>query len=169
MFRLDYPEYDSGQFSIEEASLDQDEIQFLPELKEADSVLCDPKFEEPFIKKHYIAIGRAGIPLRPYIRLMYLKHTNEWSYENLVSNVNESTSLRKFCRIPIDVTIPHSSTLARLTKKYGENYLRRIFQIVDKRIGRKNTNSKSGETSRFRQFLRSAADAIKKTIKPSKQ
>ncbi|MDD4494329.1 MAG: transposase [Eubacteriales bacterium] len=160
MFRLDYPEYVDGQFSIFEASLNPGEVTLPDDLKKADEALGDPKFEEPFIKKFDINIGRAGIPIRPYTRLMYLKYINSWGYETLVQQVSESMVLRRFCRIPIDTPVPHSTTLIRLNKKYGDSSIKRIFNAVDHRINK---------GSHLLDFIRSAVAAVKRVVSDKKR
>lgn len=160
MFRLDYPEYVGGQFSIVEASLNSEEINLPDELKKADEVLSNLKFEEPFIKKFNVHIGRAGIPIRPYTRMMYLKHINSWGYETLVQQVSDSLMLKRFCRIPIDTPVPHSTTLIRLNKKYGKNSFRRIFNAVNKKINNRN---------HFFGFFRQAADVVKRAVSEKKR
>jgi len=51
--------------------------------------------------------------------LMYLKHRYHLGYETLVSEVADSLSWRRFCRLALDAEAPHSTTLLKLTRRFG--------------------------------------------------
>lgn len=44
----------------------------------------DEKLIEPFKEHFNVTIGRGSFPVRPYIRLMYLKLRYDWGYENFL-------------------------------------------------------------------------------------
>lgn len=44
----------------------------------------------------------------------------------LVAEVSDSIQWRRFCRIPLDEAVPHSTTLIKLTKKYGNNTVQQL-------------------------------------------
>jgi len=128
MLRLDYPEIAKGQISIVEQLLPPEFLKLPPDLAKVDQILNDEKFEEPFIERFNVTIGRGSIPVRVYIRLMVLKYTSEWGYETLEKQVNDSITLKKFCRIPLDKPAPDSTTLIKLNKKYGEDIIKDLNQ-----------------------------------------
>jgi IS5 family transposase len=41
-------------------------------------------------------------------------------YESLCAEVSDSVSWRRFCRIPLDATVPHPTTLMKLTTRCGD-------------------------------------------------
>ena len=49
---------------------------------------------------------------------MFLKYRYRLGYESLCAEVSDSISWR-FCRIPLDVTVPHPTTLMKLTTGAG--------------------------------------------------
>jgi IS5 family transposase len=83
------------------------------ELAAIDRLLDDERFMSPFIVRFNCRIGRPTIPIETYLRLMYLKHRYHLGYETLVSEVADSLSLRRFCRVALDANVPHSTTLLK--------------------------------------------------------
>ncbi len=128
MLRVDYPEITSKQLSIVESLLPPEILKLPPDLEKADQILNDERFEEPFIERFNVTIGRGSVPIRPYIRLMVLKYSNVWGYETLEKKVNDSITLKRFCRIPLDKPAPDSTTLIKLNKKYGEEIIKELNQ-----------------------------------------
>jgi transposase, IS5 family len=49
-----------------------------------------------------------------------LKFRHRLGYESLCAEVSGSISCRRFCRIPLDGTVPHPTTLMKLTTRCGE-------------------------------------------------
>jgi IS5 family transposase len=49
-----------------------------------------------------------------------LKFRYRLGYESLCAEVSDSISWRRFCRIPLDATVPHPATLMKLTTRCGE-------------------------------------------------
>lgn len=66
MLRLDYPEIESGQMSLLESLLPQEALKLPPDLEKVDQILMDERFEEPFIEKFNVTIGRGTVPVRVY-------------------------------------------------------------------------------------------------------
>lgn len=116
MLRLDYPEV--NDISLYDMLLPTEATKFPPELAKADEILRDESFEAPFIEKFSNATGRASVPVRVFIRLMYLKRHYRWGYGPLVRNVEQNTMLKKFCRIPIVRNVPDDTTLIKLNRRY---------------------------------------------------
>ena len=65
-------------------------------------------------------LGRSSTPVEWYLRLMFLKFRHGLGYESLCAEVADSISWRRFCRIPLDGTVPHPTTLMKLTGRCGE-------------------------------------------------
>ena len=51
--------------------------------------------------------------------MMFLKFRYRLGYESLCSEVSDSITWRRFCRIPIDGKVPHPTTLMKLTTRCG--------------------------------------------------
>ena len=90
-----------------------------PELAAVDQLLDDERFLEPFVARFACSIGRPTIPIETYLRLMYLKHRYGLGYETLVEEVSDSISWRRFCRIGLSERVPHSTTVLKLTRRFG--------------------------------------------------
>jgi len=70
----------------------------------------------PFFDPH---VGRPSTPMETYLRMMFLKFRYRLGYESLCSEVSDSITWRRFCRIPIDGKVPHPTTLMKLTTRCG--------------------------------------------------
>lgn len=86
-----------------------------PELEAVDALLDDEAFLAPFQSRFPAKRGRYTIPMETYLRLMYLKRRYQLGYESLVTEVNDSVSWRRFCRISLSDRVPDASTLIKLT------------------------------------------------------
>jgi IS5 family transposase len=100
------------------------------ELTRVDSILDDDRFTLPFIKKFNTSTGRPTTPVETYLRLMYLKFRYQLGYETLVQEVSDSIKWRKFCHIPLDKKVPHSTTLIKLTKLYGAEMVEELNNLL---------------------------------------
>jgi IS5 family transposase len=97
------------------------EVLRLPEeLARVDALLDDPVFFAPFVRHFHPVIGRPSTPVECYLRLMFLKFRYRLGFESLCSEVADSISWRRFCRIPLDGKVPHPTTLMKLTSRCGE-------------------------------------------------
>ena len=93
----------------------------LPEdLARVDALLDDPAFFAPFVPYFHPLLGRPSTPVECYLRLMFLKFRYRLGYESLCAEVSDSISWRRFCRIGLDGTVPHPTTLMKLTTRCGE-------------------------------------------------
>jgi IS5 family transposase len=90
------------------------------ELARVDALLDDPAFFAPFAPHFHPVLGRPSTPVECYLRLMFLKFRYRLGYESLCAEVSDSISWRRFCRIPLDATVPHPTTLMKLTTRCGE-------------------------------------------------
>src|SRR5271170_5090033 len=96
------------------------EVLRLPEeLARVDALLDDPAFFAPFAPFFHPALGRPSTPVECYLRLMFLKYRYRLGYETLCAQVSDSISWRRFCRIPLGASVPHSTTLMKLTSRCG--------------------------------------------------
>lgn len=57
--------------------------------------------------------------METYLRLMFLKFRYRLGYESLCREVADSITWRRFCRIPLDGSVPHPTTLMKLTTRCG--------------------------------------------------
>lgn len=57
--------------------------------------------------------------METYLRLMFLKFRYRLGYESLCREVADSIAWRRFCRIPLDGSVPHPTTLMKLTTRCG--------------------------------------------------
>jgi IS5 family transposase len=64
-------------------------------------------------------MGRPSTPIETYLRLMFLKFRYRLGYESLCREVSDSITWRRFCRIPLDGSVPHPTTLMKLTTRCG--------------------------------------------------
>lgn len=100
------------------------------ELAAIDVLLDDNRFLAPFVERFNTKVGRPTIAIETYLRLMYLKHRYQLGYETLVSEVTDSLSWRRFCRLPLDAEVPHSTTLLKLTRRFGPEVVEQLNGTV---------------------------------------
>ena len=101
-------------------SLLPEEVRRLPEeLARVDALLDDPAFFTPFVPFFDPRMGRPSTPMETYLRLMFLKFRYRLGYESLCREVADSITWRRFCRIPLDGSVPHPTTLMKLTTRCG--------------------------------------------------
>jgi IS5 family transposase len=98
-----------------------EELQRLPEeLARVDALLDDPGFFAPLVPFFDPRMGRPSTPMETYLRLMFLKFRYRLGYESLCREVADSIAWRRFCRIPLDGSVPHPTTLMKITTRCGE-------------------------------------------------
>lgn len=100
------------------------------ELAAIDRLLDDERFMAPFVARFNSRTGRPTIPIETYLRMMYLKHRYHLGYETLVGEVADSLSWRRFCRLALDAVVPHSTTLLKLTRRFGPEVVDELNQMV---------------------------------------
>jgi len=84
-----------------------------------DALLDDPAFFAPFAPYFHPVLGRPSTPAECYLRLMFPKYRYRLGFESLCAEVSDSISWRRFCRIPLDGSVPHPTTLMKLTARCG--------------------------------------------------
>ena len=107
------------QCSLWESVLPE-ELRRLPEeLARVDALLDDPVFFAPFAPFFDPRMGRPSTSMESYLRLMFLKFRYRLGYEALCREVADSITWRRFCRIGLDGSVPHPTTLMKLTTRCG--------------------------------------------------
>jgi IS5 family transposase len=97
-----------------------EQVRRLPEeMARVDALLDDPAFFAPFMPFFDPRIGRPSTPMETYLRLMFVKFRYRLGYESLCREVSDSITWRMFCRIPLDGSVPHPTTLMKLTTRCG--------------------------------------------------
>jgi transposase, IS5 family len=95
-------------------------------------------FLAPFAPHFHPVLGRPSTPAECYLRLMFLKFRHGLGYESLCAEVSDSISWRRFCRIPLDGSVPHPTTLMKLTRRCGETAVAGLNEALwAKAAGRK--------------------------------
>jgi IS5 family transposase len=119
MLRRDQP-------SLWDSVLPEGALALSEELARVDALLDDDRFFAPFRERFYTRIGRPTVPVATYLRMMYLKRRYGLGYESLVKEVKDSFSWRRFCHLSLSDCVPDSTTLIKLTHKYGEDTVRAL-------------------------------------------
>jgi IS5 family transposase len=105
--------------SVWESRLPEEVLRLPVGLARVDALLDDPAFFAPFAPYFHPVLGRPCTPVECYLRLMFLKYRYRLGFESLCAEVSDSISWRRFCRIPLDGTVPHPTTLMKLTTRCG--------------------------------------------------
>jgi transposase, IS5 family len=118
------------QCSLWESVLPE-ELRRLPEeLARVDALLDDPAFFAPFVAFFDPQMGRPSTPMETYLRLMFLKFRYRLGYEALCREVADSISWRRFCRIALDGSVPHPTTLMKLTTRCGAAAVEGLNEVL---------------------------------------
>ena len=96
------------------------------ELTKVDKLLDDERFFAPFRERFGTRMGRPTTAVSTYLRMMYLKYRYRLGYEVLVKEVSDSIVWRRFCHLTLGDRVPDSTTLIKLTHKYGEGMVRAL-------------------------------------------
>jgi IS5 family transposase len=128
MLRLDNNSQE--QPSLWETVLPPELFQMNEELTQVDKLLKDEHFRAPFQQRFGTGIGRPTTAVATYLRMMYLKYRYQLGYEMLVKEVKDSFAWRRFCHLALDERVPDSSTLIKLTHKYGEETVKTLNEAL---------------------------------------
>jgi IS5 family transposase len=112
--------------SLWESVLPPEIFQMNEELTQIDKLLDDERFFAPFQERFGTRIGRPTTAVSTYLRMMYLKHRYQLGYEVLVKEVSDSLAWRRFCHLDLGDRVPDSTTLIKLTHKYGTGTVRSL-------------------------------------------
>ena len=99
-------------------------------LAEVDRLLDDPRFFEPFRRYFDPAIGRPSIPMETVLRMLFLRYRYRLGFETLCREVADSLAWRRFCRVPLGVTVPHPTTLMKICSRCGEEAVAELNEAL---------------------------------------
>src|SRR5690348_5703885 len=126
------------QVSAWESALPAEVVRLPEELARVDALLDDPVFFGPFAPLFHPRLGRPSTPMETYLRLMFLKFRYRLGYETLCREVADSLSWSRFCRIPLGCTVPHPSTLEKITTRCGPETIAALNRaLLAKAAGRR--------------------------------
>jgi IS5 family transposase len=128
MLRLDNNSQE--QPSLWESVLPPELFQMNEELTKVDKLLSDERFLMPFQEKFGTITGRPTTAVATYLRMMYLKYRYRLGYEVLVKEVKDSFAWRRFCHLSLNDSVPDSTTLIKLTHKYGEETVKALNEAL---------------------------------------
>lgn len=120
------------------------------ELARVDALFSDPVFFEPYRKLFSERMGRPSTPIECYLRMMFLKSRYGLGYESLCREVGDSITWMRFCRIPLGATVPHPSTLGKLTARADEGVVDALNRaLIEKAVGERvvKTNQVRADTT----------------------
>jgi transposase, IS5 family len=120
------------------------------ELEAVDRLLDDPAFFAPYRRHFHPIFGRPSIPIETYLRLMFLKFRYKLGFEPLCREVADSISWQRFCRIPLGVSVPHPTTLMKITTRCGTQAITELNEaLLEKAIEAKvlKTNRVRADTT----------------------
>jgi|SRR5215211_3780767 len=103
------------------------------ELEAVDRLLDDARFFDPYRVFFHATLGRPSIPMETYLRLMFLKTRYRLGFEPLCREVADSITWRRFCRIGLGGSVPHPTTLMKITTRCGQ---RAVDELNDALIAR---------------------------------
>ena len=132
MLRLDNSS--KQQPSFWESVLPPELFQMNEELTQVDKLLDDERFFTPFRERFYTRTGRPTTAVSTYLRMMYLKHRYQLGYEVLVKEVKDSFAWRRFCHLSLSDRVPDSTTLIKLTHKYGEGTVHALNDALVRKL-----------------------------------
>ena len=89
------------------------------ELVAVDRLLDDDVFFEPYRRFFHATLGRPSVPIETYLRMMFLKFRYKLSFEVVCREVADSISWQRFCRIALGGSVPHPTTLMKITTRCG--------------------------------------------------
>ncbi len=118
------------QCSLWESVLPEELRRVPGELARVDALLDDPAFFAPFVPFFDPQMGRPSTPMETYLRLMFLKFRYRLGYEALCREVADSISWRRFCRIALDGSVPHPTTLMKLTTRCGAAAVEGLNEVL---------------------------------------
>jgi IS5 family transposase len=128
MLRLDNNSQE--QPSLWETVLPPEFFQMNEELTQVDKLLSDERFLTPFQAKFGTGVGRPTTAVATYLRMMYLKYRYQLGFEVLVKEVKDSITWRRFCHLSLEDSVPDSTTLIKLTHKYGEETVKALNEAL---------------------------------------
>jgi len=121
------------QMNLFESILPASTAQMDAKLKEIDALLDNDELFETikadFAKRYpkTTTRGRHSTPVEVILRMLIVKHLYNWSFEETEHFVNDSFSLRQFCRIYLE-TVPDDTVLIRWAHLISDQSLKRLHE-----------------------------------------
>lgn len=119
-----------SQPSLWETLLPAQALRMPPVLTAVDVLLDDPAFIVPFEAHFHPTGGRPSTPIETYLRLMFLKYWLDVGFEPLVDLVRDSITFRRFARIGLVDTVPHPTTLMKITTRCGPETVAELNAVL---------------------------------------
>src|ERR687897_3248589 len=107
------------QATLWESLLPAEALMMPAELRAVDRLLDDERFFAPYREFFHATLGRPSIPIETYLRLMFLKYRYKLSFEVVCREVADSISWQRFCRVALGGSVPHPTTLMKITTRCG--------------------------------------------------
>jgi IS5 family transposase len=120
-----------AQRSVFEVLLPDGEKLWDPVLRQIDQILDDEQLVEIVTdalasrRPRSRRFGRPGTPAEVVLRILALKHLQDWSFDDCEREIRGSLLWRAFCRIDCE-RVPDAKTLVRLSQLVGPQNLKRI-------------------------------------------
>ncbi|MCA1657543.1 MAG: ISNCY family transposase, partial [Actinobacteria bacterium] len=99
-------------------------------LAQVDALLDDERFFEPFRAFFSPSLGRPSIPMETYLRIMFLRFRYRLGFEPLCREITDSLAWRRFCRIPLGESVPHPTTIMKITSRCGETAIEALNEAL---------------------------------------
>jgi transposase, IS5 family len=122
----------TGQMSFGEGFIPPELFTLNDELSAVDKLLADRKLLKPFEAIFSKTMGRPGTPVEVYVRMLYLKHRWDRSYEEIEAEVRERIPWRFFCHLSLLDEVPDATTLIKLNKRFGKRRVRKLNEMLVK-------------------------------------
>jgi transposase, IS5 family len=124
------------------------EVRELPaDLARLDVLLSDPTLLVPIAERWEESArghGRPTIAMSLFVRLMVVKQRSGWGYETLVREVSDSLHLRRFCGLSLTASVPHESTVRKLTRRLGPEVIDEMTRaLIEKAIREKRFTARA--------------------------
>ncbi|MEK9137482.1 MAG: ISNCY family transposase, partial [Bacteroidota bacterium] len=136
------------QMNLFESILPASTVQMDAELEQINALLDNDGLFETIkadLAKRYpktTTRGRHSTPVEVILRMLIVKHLYNWSFEETEHFVNDSLSLRQFCRIYLE-TVPDDTVLIRWARLISNQTLKRLHEhLVREATRRKITRGR---------------------------
>ncbi len=136
------------QMNLFESILPASTVQMDAELMQIDALLDNDELFETIkadLAKRYpktTTRGRHSTPVEVILRMLIVKHLYNWSFEETEHFVNDSLSMRQFCRIYLE-SVPDDTVLIRWARLISDQTLKKLHEhLVHEATRRKITRGR---------------------------
>jgi IS5 family transposase len=102
-----------------ESRLPPEVLRLPEELSRVDALLNDPAFFAPFAPHIHPVLGQPSMPAECYLRPVFLKFRYRLAMRTCARRSATRSPGGGSARIPLDGTVPHPTTLIKLTTRCG--------------------------------------------------